>query len=475
MTDRTERPRRGRPVATEHESPFGLDELFFSSTDFRGVITSGNSVFQRVSKYEFDELLGHPHNLIRHPDMPRCVFRILWSHLQAGQPVAAYVKNMAKDGSWYWVYATVFPLENEYLSVRVKPSGPLFDAVKSLYEALLQRERDEESRDGSVSERREAGVEASLRYLDETLLRLGFADYDAFMRAALISELTAREAALEAGEANASRFGRRALFAEGHRWNALSHYHVQLRATLGEYREAVVAFDDLNAALEAKSKYLGNLAENVRIHALNAILGCKRLQENTETLGAVASLMRDRSNAIGLRIAELRSEFAEFAARMSSVGFLVSLNSLQSDVSTQYVQGAVAGEEREAEVERNLLLLSRSLADTSQPVGSEVRALARAAERIDHFARQVQRELDVLQVLHVNGKVEVGHVADGYGVVELFERVGVEVKHATHEMEVFTQIEAFDMLNRLEKSGRLRRSVEAMVTETHAACGLVGV
>src|SRR4051812_39423368 len=89
------------------EQPFEVDELFFSATDRKGIITSGNSVFVRVSGYGRDELVGRAHNLVRHPDMPRAVFQVLWDYLEAGRPIAAYVKNLAKNGNPYWVVATV--------------------------------------------------------------------------------------------------------------------------------------------------------------------------------------------------------------------------------------------------------------------------------------------------------------------------------------------------------------------------------
>ena len=92
------------------ESVFLPDEMFFSTTDLKGIILSGNDVFIRVSKFSKEELIGKPHNIIRHPDMPRIVFKLLWDYIQSGKPIVAYVKNIAKDGSYYWVLATVVPI-----------------------------------------------------------------------------------------------------------------------------------------------------------------------------------------------------------------------------------------------------------------------------------------------------------------------------------------------------------------------------
>lgn len=85
---------RTRPMPRARESAFGLDELFFSITDRRGHIRSGNAVFTRTSGYPTSELIGAPHNLIRlirHPDVPRVIFRLLWTFLEAERPIATYV------------------------------------------------------------------------------------------------------------------------------------------------------------------------------------------------------------------------------------------------------------------------------------------------------------------------------------------------------------------------------------------------
>ena len=84
-----DRMRDQPPTLTATEQPFDVGELFFSATDRKGIITSGNRVFVRVSGYERDELVGRAHNVVRHPDMPRAVFQILWDYLEAGRPIAA--------------------------------------------------------------------------------------------------------------------------------------------------------------------------------------------------------------------------------------------------------------------------------------------------------------------------------------------------------------------------------------------------
>ncbi len=167
------------------ESPFGIEELFFSRTDLQGRILAGNKVFQRVSGYDWQSMHRKPHNIIRHPDMPRGVFHLFWSYIENQKPIGAYVKNQARDGRHYWVYALALPLTNEYLSVRLKPSGKFFDIVKSVYIDL----KEFESKSGVTPE-------ASHKELLSRLNALGYSDYAPFMMDCLLNELQARDQAL---------------------------------------------------------------------------------------------------------------------------------------------------------------------------------------------------------------------------------------------------------------------------------------
>ncbi|GGD40544.1 PAS domain-containing protein [Sinisalibacter lacisalsi] len=170
------------------EAPFSLDEVFFSRTDDRGVIQAGNYVFRRVAHYDWGELLGAPHRLIRHPDMPRAVFWLMWDHLKRGEPVGAYVKNRAKDGLHYWVFAIIAPApDGGYLSARIKPTSPLLGHIERLYAALRADETTQYLR-----------PEDSAKALADRLTDQGFADYRHFAAHALSEELLARDTGLQA-------------------------------------------------------------------------------------------------------------------------------------------------------------------------------------------------------------------------------------------------------------------------------------
>lgn len=134
-----------RPTGVERT--FSADELIVSKTDPRGVITYANDVFLRVSGYEMADVVGQPHNLIRHPEMPRAVFALLWETLAARRELFAYINNLAADGAHYWVLAHVTPSFGAggsvvgYHSNRRKPSPRAVERIRPLYDRLLAEER----------------------------------------------------------------------------------------------------------------------------------------------------------------------------------------------------------------------------------------------------------------------------------------------------------------------------------------------
>jgi PAS domain S-box-containing protein len=142
-----------RPTGVENL--LGEEELIVSKTDLKGRITYANDVFVRMAKYSYKELMGEPHSMIRHPDMPRCVFKLLWDTLGGGQEIFAYVVNLAKDGSHYWVFAHVTPTFDEggkilgYHSNRRKPDPAQIERIKPIYKALCAEEaRHANAKDG---------------------------------------------------------------------------------------------------------------------------------------------------------------------------------------------------------------------------------------------------------------------------------------------------------------------------------------
>lgn len=165
-----------RPTGIER--PWSEEEIIVSKTDTKGRITYANDVFQYLAQMSEAELLGKPHNIIRHPDMPRSVFKFLWDTLSDKHEIFAYVINMAKNGDHYWVFAHVTPSYDTkgnvvgYHSNRRKPSPAQVNTIRPIYNALLQ----EEGRHASPKE----GLEAAGKLLRDTIKSTGMR-YDEFI------------------------------------------------------------------------------------------------------------------------------------------------------------------------------------------------------------------------------------------------------------------------------------------------------
>ena len=136
-----------RTVFASHvEVPFPEGRLIVSRTDLEGILTHANDAFVELSGWERDDLIGKPHHILRHPDMPKAAFKDLWDTVEAGKKWHGYVKNLRKDGSYYWVYATAVPNIRQgkiagYTSVRRKPSRTRIEALIPVYRDWLAQEK----------------------------------------------------------------------------------------------------------------------------------------------------------------------------------------------------------------------------------------------------------------------------------------------------------------------------------------------
>ena len=144
--------RINNPVTQRENDSQRDDELIISKTDSKGVITYANDILCRISGYAIEELIGAPHNIMRHPDMPCTAFAWMWDTLQSGQSWTGIVKNRCKNGDHYWVEAKVYTqIDAEgracgYHSTRRKPTRAQIDEADSLYAQLCQSEGSPEQR-----------------------------------------------------------------------------------------------------------------------------------------------------------------------------------------------------------------------------------------------------------------------------------------------------------------------------------------
>ena len=162
-----------RPVPINNEIKLDPYKTIMSKTDRKGIIEYANDYFVEISGYKEWELMGQPHNILRHPDMPKVIFKTLWDKLNQAQPTIAIVKNLAKDGSFYWVVADFISKTDEEGNIKAHYARrkAIPEEVKAkiseFYTTLLNIEK-------------KSGMEASQVYLEAYLDDIGM-DYETFI------------------------------------------------------------------------------------------------------------------------------------------------------------------------------------------------------------------------------------------------------------------------------------------------------
>lgn len=415
------------------EGHFELDELFVSTTDPKGHIRACNDVFVRVSGYAADELLGRAHNVIRHPDMPRGVFQVFWDRLGAGRPVAAYVENRAKGGSPYWVMAVAVPVPGGYASVRLKPTASaLFDAAQGIYAELVALEHEFEAGD---PRRRKPAIAASVARLDELLAGAGFASYDAFMRAALVAEVTGR-AALLAGAAQGPPVAPVANPAIAQLLRATLAMRGVLDGALG----SIAGYAEVAERLGGTSAFVRGLSDDLRLFSLNALLAASRLTDGAP-LSAVAALQRSRFDALAPHLEALGTALAEAEALLGEMSFRAAASHVQSEMMATFAREHAADAEVSPALAEQLTTLTSAVTEAVDSLAAGLTALDAALARLSAAAARVDRELAVVHALEVNGRIEAARAPDTDHVRTLFTEMGDRITAARAEVATFVHLD----------------------------------
>lgn len=378
-----------RPLPSENEIIFGLNEMFFSTTDQRGIILDCNDVFRKISKYSLEELIGTPHNVIRHPDMPKLVFKVLWETILDGKPICAYVKNLAKDGSFYWVFATVIPVNDDFLSIRMKPTTHFLGIVEGLYKELLSVEK-------------KSGVDASLEVLNRSLNSLGFPDYGSFVSAAISAELSSRYE-LQSKEMN--------------------------QPDLTSTRESLIKIFNIINKLNTHTKFIseqlitiGEISKNIEFSALNTIIEAERLGGNGRALAVVAehvSIGAAESKKLNENIRSLSTKMLEL---FSSTQLSVALSTLQVEMQacfeSQWSEDPLSMTEER--FKKNTLMLNALVDESLNVSKAALHSLAKDAHCISSELDQASQILMTLEFIQKTGQIESARLSDGSVFYQLF-------------------------------------------------------
>ncbi|WP_299686784.1 PAS domain-containing protein [uncultured Tateyamaria sp.] len=348
-------------LSTARETAKFLPEhVFFSRTDDRGIIQSANSVFQIVSEFSWTEIIGASHKIVRHPAMPRAVFRLLWSRITAGKPVGIYVVNRTKGGDAYAVLAVSMPFEDGYVSVRLKPMSDQVDEIKALYDDIARQEAAEG-----------LDPEESLRRLLSRIEEMGFSDYDAFMADAIEHELLVRVSHLQ---------------------KLKPHEVVTLSAIQAAVETIAAAGRDLDALLLQTNQ----IPDNMRLQAM-------RLEGRDGPIGVISANYQMMTETFTQSLKDFLAAAESAVAPVREAKFLAATGILVSEVARQLrTETGIRPEKKAADLQA----LERLATLYEEKAAQAVKDVARRAEYFDRISKDMRRMVFGLEMTRTMCNIE---------------------------------------------------------------------
>lgn len=373
-----------KPTPVNKESLFRIDELFFSTTDSHGNIVYGNDVFMRVSGYPIETMIGAPHNIIRHPDMPRTVFKIFWRMLKSNNPIGAYVKNMSADGSYYWVFAFAFPVNGGYLSIRFKPSSKFFPIVQNLYKEILQKEK-------------QSDMDEVEKVLLVELKKIGFQNYEDFMIKAAVEELKSFEENTSASEED--------LASNDKVVKKITHVTAITASALNGSFSKIDELQASSLLLSEKITMLATEFKKLKFLSINMDAMATHFGDSAATL-AVISL---EFSKIAHQIEEQMESFAKFAGKLLGVIKTCSLNlaalKTQMNMVDFFVKESIAKNAFD-EMLKNKDIFTGLFSLSTTDLFKEVIQLKRELSTISGQILEVKKFISGLEIIKQTGAIE---------------------------------------------------------------------
>lgn len=387
-----------KPLPKNKETAFEPHEVFFSKTDKRGIIQYGNDVFIRVSGYSKELLINSPHNVVRHPDMPKVIFRYFWDTLQSTLPIGAYVKNLSNDGSYYWVFAAVWPTEQGYLSLRLKPTSGLLSTIQKLYETLRNEEKTRDQ-------------ETMLGTLYKSIQSLGFESYEQFMAHALVEELSSRDLILKEGPSSQVGFNQdisTALKMSEFASAAVSEYARIFRS--------LIEFKRLGDQIKVGTEKILESFHTLGYLSVNMAAESERAGEDGKTVAAVSNGFRKVAEEIRASIQMFHSSMGEILKSISSSQFEIGGARLQAEVIhafvMEFLQMEAENRNRSSqEFASNLGSLQELASKSSRSVAKTMIDLSQKLKLLMERCESLRNSTNGLEVIRVSGKIEVSKLS----------------------------------------------------------------
>ncbi|NPA64406.1 MAG: PAS domain-containing protein [Epsilonproteobacteria bacterium] len=422
------------------ESYFGIDELFFSITDPKGIILTGNDVFQRVAKFSREELIGKPHNIIRHPDVPRAVFKAVWSTIQQGKPFVGYVKNMAKDGTYYWVLAAIFPLIDpqsgkikKYISIRLKPTSKIFKLIPDFYKEVLEYEY-------------EHGMDAALEYMLERLKEMGFESYEAFSKKAFFEEILSRDKILEDQKNEGCQIDLNSVTLQNMDFIEtlcnLETLFFRINRYFNEVFGKVNLFLNLNEELNKKSKFIFELAEDIRLLSLNASIESYKVKKEGVSFSTLSHEMRKNAELSERKIVQMSQLINDTKKDIEDIGFSILTSKLIIEMIVFFLNEMIKNlsstdidDDTKKEILSNINELLNLLATYSHGLSQHIYQTKSKLRSIYYNIKELNVMINRLDFIHINGLIESAHTeGDGGGFNIIFSQMLKLIEAAKQEI-----------------------------------------
>jgi len=482
------------PVS-QREYPFPKGETLVSTTDLQGRILYCNEAFIEVSGYTREELLGQPHNLIRHPDMPSEAFRDMWATIQSGQPWSALVKNRRKNGDYYWVQANVTPLLDErgrpngYMSVRTEASAAATAAAEQLYAGMRAQAAQGRLTQGlhegllvnmtslgQLRRRLQPGLAGRMRLLMALPALLGFGlaslplpgaprwlwglavaalcawlggSYLAGLAIAPLRKLVSFANRMAAGDLTQSLSEQRR-DEVGQIARALAQLNVNLMSIV---RDARVGVTELHHGTQAISEGNADLSARTETQASNLQQTASSMEQITSTIrastemaqsaarhAAAALAVSSNSNQAVAAVARSMESISSASARIADIIQVVDSIAFQTNILAlnAAVEAARAGEQG-----RGFAVVAsevRALAQRTSTAAREVRGLiAESSERVAEGGQQVQQAQQAMgEMQHAVDDMHqlISRISHGMGE----QMLGVEqINSAVAQLDTLTQ------------------------------------
>ena len=352
-----------------NERRFGAEDLFFSTTDTKGVIRRTNRVFDSLSRYTTEELVGSPHNIIRHDDMPAGAFKLVWDELQQGRSSCIYVLNRAKDGLDYWVFATMVPLADGYLSVRVRPTNhAMFTPVKEIYSRVRAAERAYAEEGHGGREVAEHGAALLIKELAE----LQYHDLHNFARAALPRELALL--VVEGVRVPPRAESDSPMFAVLQAVAAIERDTDELIYQLGEYQELI----------NGLGSWAGGVRSVInRANRVGLLMGEVTSPDGESSVPTVSERVKERSAQAVEVLRQLNSSLVALYEAASEVRFRSSMMRLHTLMAGIFAAAVLDGEEGSAD----------SIGDLAEAMLSDLESLVPSCQEAADLAERLEGDL----------------------------------------------------------------------------------